>query len=116
MGVVVATTGREYWQALLGAGGFTAVPRWTRDPTTGVAEHQEPIPEELAAALYRLASSAALPLSSLLLAAHAKVLAARRRADAWTCNCSPDGSRSCGRRRPVTLRAGLRAMAMRCAP
>lgn len=76
MGVVVDTTGREYWQALLGAGGFTAVPRWTRDPTPGVAEHQEPIPEEVAAALYRLASSAALPLSSLLLAAHAKVLAA----------------------------------------
>ncbi len=76
MGVVVDTTGREYWQALLGAGGFTAVPRWTRHPTPGVAEHQEPIPEEVAAALYRLASSAALPLSSLLLAAHAKVLAA----------------------------------------
>jgi hypothetical protein len=32
MGVVVNTTGREYWHALLGAGGFTAVPRWTRDP------------------------------------------------------------------------------------
>ena len=68
MGVVVNTTGREYWHALLGAGGFTAVPRWTRDPKPGVAEHQEPIPEELAAALYRLASSAALPLSSLLMA------------------------------------------------
>jgi len=27
MGVVVNTTGREYWHALLGAGGFTAVPR-----------------------------------------------------------------------------------------
>jgi hypothetical protein len=77
MGVVVNTTGREYGHALLGAGGFTAVSRWTRDPKPGVAEHQEPIPEELAAALYRLASSAALPLSSLLLAVAAPHVEAR---------------------------------------
>ena len=36
MGVVVNTTGREYWHALLGAGGFTAVPRWTRIGFVGV--------------------------------------------------------------------------------
>ena len=75
MGMLV-DSGREYWRAVLAAGGFTAVPRWTRDPVPGAAEHRELIPDDLAVALRRLADSAALPLSSLLLAAHAKVLAA----------------------------------------
>ena len=75
MGMLVES-GREYWRGVLGAGGFTAIPRWTRDPAIGVGEHREPIPGDLADALRRLADSSALPLSSLLLAAHAKVLAA----------------------------------------
>ena len=67
---------REYWRGVLGAGGFTAIPRWTGDPTPGVAEHREPIPDDLSAALHRLADSSALPLSALLLATHAAVLSA----------------------------------------
>ena len=67
---------REYWRGVLGAGGFTAIPRWTGDSTPGVAEHREPIPDDLSAALHRLADSSALPLSALLLATHAAVLSA----------------------------------------
>src|SRR5205807_5920541 len=40
------------------------------------AEHEATIPGDLVAALRRLADELAVPLSSLLLAAHAKVLAA----------------------------------------
>src|SRR5687768_4391992 len=66
----------EFWHSVLVAGGFTAIPRWTLDPVDGVAEHDEPIPDLLAAALRRLARELGMPLSSVLLAAHAKVLAA----------------------------------------
>ena len=58
------------------AGGFTAIPRWTLDPVPGVAEHEATLPDDLMAALRRLADELAVPLSSVLLAAHAKVLAA----------------------------------------
>ena len=34
-----AGTGREFWRGVIGAGGFTAIPRWTRDPVPGIAEH-----------------------------------------------------------------------------
>ena len=57
-------------------GGFTVVPRWTLKPVPGIAEHEVKIPDELMAALRRLASDLAVPLSSVLLAAHAKVLGA----------------------------------------
>src|SRR5262245_39154077 len=56
--------------------GFTAVPRWTTNPVPGVGEHKLTIPGELMAALRRLANELAAPLSSVLLAAHAKVLGA----------------------------------------
>src|SRR5438876_661709 len=56
--------------------GFTAVPRWTLKPVPGVGEHVARIPDELVAALHRLANELAVPLSSVLLAAHAKVLGA----------------------------------------
>jgi hypothetical protein len=39
-------TGREFWRAVLLAGGATAIPRWTLDPAPGVAEH--PILADLA--------------------------------------------------------------------
>ena len=42
----------------------------------GVAEHETTVPDDLVAALRRLADELAVPLSSVLLAAHAKVLAA----------------------------------------
>ena len=34
----------EFWRDVLLAGGFTAIPRWTRDPVPGVAEHEAPHP------------------------------------------------------------------------
>src|SRR5258707_3447446 len=54
--------------------GFTLVPRWTLKPVPGVGEHEVRIPDELMAASSRLANDLAVPLSSVLLAAHAKVL------------------------------------------
>lgn len=68
--------GREFWRGVLVAGGFSAIPRWTRDPVPGVVEHEATIPDDLVAALGRLADELAVPLRSVLLAAHAKVLAA----------------------------------------
>src|SRR5664279_5602457 len=68
--------GREFWRGVLVAGGFTTVPRWTLNPVTGVVEHEATIPDDLVAALRRLADELAVPLSSVLLVAHAKVLAA----------------------------------------
>src|SRR5438128_10909477 len=54
--------------------GFTVVPRWTLKPVPGVGEHEVRIPDELMAASRRLANDLAVPLSSVLLAAHVKVL------------------------------------------
>jgi hypothetical protein len=68
--------GREFWRGVLVAGGFTAIPRWTCNPVTDVVEHEPTIPDDLAATLRRLADELAVPLRSVLLAAHAKVLAA----------------------------------------
>lgn len=67
---------REFWRRVLVVGGFTAIPRWTLTPVTGVVEHEATIPGDLVAALRRLADELAVPLSSVLLAAHARVLAA----------------------------------------
>src|SRR6266702_4610403 len=73
---IAAERGREFWRGVLLAGGFTALPRWTLDPVSGVGEHEARIPDELMAALRRLANELAVPLSSMLLTAHAKVLGA----------------------------------------
>ncbi|MGW1653342.1 non-ribosomal peptide synthetase [Streptomyces atratus] len=67
---------REFWRVVLVAGGFTAIPRWTLEPVTGVGEHEVAVPDDVVAALGRLAEELAVPLDSVLLAAHAKVLAA----------------------------------------
>ena len=61
---------------MLLAGGLTSIPRWTLDPVPGVGEHEAAIPDDLVAALHGLAEDLAVPLRSVLLAAHAKVLAA----------------------------------------
>ncbi len=76
MGMLMTETGREFWRGVLAGGGFTAIPRWTLDPVAGVAAHEATIPDHLVAAVRRLADELAVPLSSVLLAAHAKVLAA----------------------------------------
>src|SRR6266404_8037646 len=74
--VTTAERGREFWRGVLLAGGFAALPRWTLDPVARVGEHVARIPDELVAALHRLANELAVRLSSVLLAAHAKVLGA----------------------------------------
>src|SRR5436190_1992651 len=74
--VTAAESGREFWRGVLLAGGFAALPRWTLEPVPGVGEHEARIPDELVAALRRLADELAVPLSSVLLTAHAKVLGA----------------------------------------
>src|SRR5437870_807947 len=74
--VTTAERGREFWRGVLLAGGFTMLPRWTLEPAPGVGEHEARIPDELVATLRRLANELAVPLSSVLLTAHAKVLGA----------------------------------------
>src|SRR3954467_638123 len=71
-----AEAGREFWRGVLVAGGFTAIPRWTLDATAGVGEYDAPVPDALVTAVHRLADDLAVPFSSVLLAAHATVLAA----------------------------------------
>lgn len=72
-----ASTSREFWHGVLAAGsGFTPLPRWTRVPVAGVAEYETPVPAGQATALRGLADDLAVPLSCVLLTAHAKVLAA----------------------------------------
>ncbi|MFF3460434.1 amino acid adenylation domain-containing protein, partial [Streptomyces sp. NPDC002730] len=66
----------EFWRGVLVAGGFTEIPRWTLNPVPGVVEHEAAIPDHVVAASHRLANELALPLGSVLLAAHAKVLSA----------------------------------------
>ncbi|MGV9249836.1 non-ribosomal peptide synthetase [Streptomyces sp. NPDC003697] len=66
---------REYWSGVLTAGGATAVPRWTRQPAAGVAVFEAEVPDDVARALHKRAAEWGVPLSAVLLAAHAKVLA-----------------------------------------
>ena len=72
----LAEAGKDFWRGALGAGGFTALPRWTRDPGSGVATHGTTIPDDLVTTLRRLGDELGMPLGSVLLAAHAKVLGA----------------------------------------
>jgi amino acid adenylation domain-containing protein len=66
----------EFWHRVLVEGGYAPIPRWTLAPVDGVAGHEATIPDDLAAELRRLADELGVPLGSVLLAAHAKVLAA----------------------------------------
>ena len=74
--VARAEADREFWRGVLLAGGSTAIPRWTLDPVPGVGTHEATIPGDLVAALRRRSAELGVPLGSVLLAAHAKVLAA----------------------------------------
>ena len=67
---------REFWRGVLLAGGSTAIPRWTLTPVAGVGQHAGAIPAGLAAAVRQLADEMGVPLSSVLLAVHVKVLSA----------------------------------------
>ena len=66
----------DFWRGALLAGGLTSIPRWTLDPVPGIGTHEAAIPDDLVARLQRLSEDLALPLTSVLLTAHAKVLAA----------------------------------------
>ena len=65
-----------YGAAQVTEGVFTRIPRWTHAPVPGTAEHGTALPAPLLATLRQLADRLEVPLSSVLLAAHAKVLAA----------------------------------------
>ncbi|WP_239471700.1 amino acid adenylation domain-containing protein [Streptomyces sp. NEAU-S7GS2] len=69
------TARTAHGRGVLTDGAFTKVPRWTRVPVPGTAEHETVLPEHLPAVLRRLADTLRVPLSSVLLTAHAKVLA-----------------------------------------
>jgi hypothetical protein len=73
---VQAEAGRDFWRSALVAGGFTVVPRWSHVPAMDTEVHDAKIPEDLVATLRRLAGELGVPFSSVLFAAHAKVLAA----------------------------------------
>ena len=66
----------DFWRDALLAGGLTSIPRWTLDPVPGIGTHEAAIPDDLVARLQRLSEDLALPLTSVLLTAHAKVLSA----------------------------------------
>ena len=70
------TAGREFWRRVLLAGGFTAIPRWVTHPVPGAGDLEVRIPEECMKSLRGLAHSMRVPLASVLLTAHARVLAA----------------------------------------
>jgi amino acid adenylation domain-containing protein len=91
---------RRYWRDVLEAGGFTAIPRWTRGIAPGagialgvgiapgigaapgvgiapgVAGHEAIVPGDLTATLRQRGAELGVPLSSVLLAAHARVIGA----------------------------------------
>ncbi|MFJ4949867.1 amino acid adenylation domain-containing protein [Streptomyces sp. NPDC088760] len=69
-------TDREFWSRVLTAGGATAVPRWAPAPEPGAAEQETAVPDDVAASVRRLVRRSGLPVSAVLLAAHAKVLSA----------------------------------------
>ncbi|MEV5667081.1 non-ribosomal peptide synthetase [Streptomyces flaveolus] len=54
---------------------FTTAPRWTSAPRPGTARHDTPVPHDVTAALEQRARELGVPLTAILLAAHAKVLA-----------------------------------------
>ncbi|MCS0600817.1 amino acid adenylation domain-containing protein [Streptomyces sp. LP11] len=73
---VEADPAREFWSRVLTAGGVTAVPRWAERPVPGTAEQEMSVPDDVTDAVHGLVRRWGVPVSGLLLAAHAKVLAA----------------------------------------
>ncbi|HYP44691.1 MAG TPA: amino acid adenylation domain-containing protein [Propionibacteriaceae bacterium] len=68
-------TAREFWRLDLLAGGLTEVPRWSDSAKTAVAVHELAVPPDVCRQLAALGTELEVPVSSVLLAAHAKVLA-----------------------------------------
>ncbi|MGW1884455.1 non-ribosomal peptide synthetase, partial [Streptomyces sp. NPDC001970] len=67
--------GREFWRGVLLGGGFAPVPRWVVDPVPGTAVCEVRVPGGVVAVLDGLADEVAVSPSSVLLAAHARVVA-----------------------------------------
>ncbi|MEU8791350.1 amino acid adenylation domain-containing protein [Streptomyces sp. NPDC048643] len=84
-------SGAEYWRDVLTAGGSTEVPRWTRSPVPGTTVVEAAVPGSLVAELNRLATSTGVTITSVMLAAHAKVLAALSGESAVTTGYLPAG-------------------------
>ncbi|MFE6691675.1 non-ribosomal peptide synthetase, partial [Streptomyces sp. NPDC057743] len=80
---------REYWRQALTAGGFTAIPRWAPEPQPGIAVHEQPLPRDLVRRLDQWTDAQEVPLNAVLLAAHAKVLAALSGEAEVTCGYRP---------------------------
>ncbi len=66
----------DYWSWVNGPSGATTIPRWAADPAPGEGFLDTEIPAWALTALRTLADDLAVPLSSVFLAAHAKVLGA----------------------------------------
>ncbi len=69
------SAGRQFWRGVLETGTATTIPRWTLDPAPGVGEVEVTLPEDLTRALRALAVELGIPVSTVLLAAHSRVLA-----------------------------------------
>jgi amino acid adenylation domain-containing protein len=65
---------REYWGGVLAGDGSAKLPRLSAAPTPGIGTHEATIPADLVAAARRLAGELEVPVSSVLLTAHAAVL------------------------------------------
>jgi amino acid adenylation domain-containing protein len=70
-------------------GGPTTLPRWTREPSDGVAHLTVPVPEALTTTLDRLGVQLGFSWSTLLLGAHVAVLAALTGERDVTCGYVP---------------------------
>jgi amino acid adenylation domain-containing protein len=71
---IAQKTARNYWLRRLAGSTFTALPRWP-ERGEGVATRQVLLAKPVSEGLKRAARAAAVPLKSVLLAAHARVLA-----------------------------------------
>jgi len=67
---------QQFWREVLLAGGSSELPRWTSEPTPDVLHTDVKLSEDLVSRLRSLTSELAVSLSSVLLAGHARVLAA----------------------------------------
>ncbi|MFL6064575.1 MAG: non-ribosomal peptide synthetase [Friedmanniella sp.] len=72
----LAEADRDYWHTVLVAGGFSELPRWSTDPRAAVDDRSVMLPDHLLVALESRADELGVPVSSVLLAAHGRVLSA----------------------------------------
>ena len=70
----VTSVSREYWLAVLDGLAPTRVPRWSEESDEGIDTIERVVPDDLHDALERLALRQAVPLGTLVLTAHVKVL------------------------------------------